>query len=887
MNKKSIHVYIFLLVSLILFSKPLIADEVKQLTPVTVQINWHHQYQFAGFYAAIAKGYYRDAGLDVTINAWQPGINIREEVVSGRATFGTAYSSVIADFIKGHPIKAVMTSFQYSPMVLLSKEPITELYQLSGKSVSHYNNLQILALLHRAKPEIDQPTRTYPPTGDINDFIQERVDLYGAYETNEPYQLNELGESYHLVKPGDFGINSAEDLVITSYEFAAEHPDIVQKFRDATIAGWEYAITHQPEIVDFILEHYPVIKSRQALLFEARATTKYVRTGSTPIGTLDSARILATAAEARDVGLITPEEFLRFNPEELIAHSIDTNSLTQDERLYLINNPVIRIGNDTNWAPFEFIDRENEFKGIVADYFQLFEERLGVTFEPVIDINWSTVVAMTKAKQIDMLSAATPTPERKEYLNFTTTYLSFPMVLVGKATTLFINDYSELAGQPVAVVKDYWSHEYLRNNYPDIKLVLVEDVTEGLNAVVNGKALVYSGNLAVINYTQQRLGITGLQVVGQSDQRFELAIGVHKDNPLLHSIMQKTLDSITPDEHRKIYTDWISLELVTRLDERQIIHIALIVALILALMLAWVLTYRFQKTRLQTYIHQVHNLTYASVFDPNTCQIVWASQRYCDLTSYTETELKKLTLEDRTDLDMSPATFQPIKENLLMGQTWAGELEGKTKLGSSYWVDLTLTPQKNWLGKIHQILATRIDISDKKRIEELSIKDDLTRLYNRRYLHQIFHNEMGRVRRKKLNVAFALFDLDYFKLVNDHYGHEHGDQVLIKVAELAANFFNRADDFLFRIGGEEFLVITHDTDTEKFAQHLQSFCDAIINLHIENHSTDIGYLSVSIGAGVWPATNVNDFVDVYGQLDRALYKAKHQGRNCVVMVGKV
>lgn len=328
MKLKYISIYLIVLVSVLLLGKMAFANPSASLTPVTVQINWHHQFQFAGFYAAIAKGYYRDAGLDVTIKPWQPGINIREEVVSGRATFGTSYSSVIADFIKGHPIKAVMTSFQYSPMVLLSQEPITELSQLSGKSVSHYNNLQILALLNRAEPEIEQPTQTYPPTGNLEDFIQGRVNLYGAYETNEPFQLNELRERYYLVKPGDFGINSAEDLVIVSQEFATENPEIVDQFRQATIAGWQYAVTHQAEIVDYILANYPVIKSRQALLFEARATTKYVRTGEIPIGSLDPARLMATAAESRDVGLITAKELQRFNPEDLIASRPDANALT-------------------------------------------------------------------------------------------------------------------------------------------------------------------------------------------------------------------------------------------------------------------------------------------------------------------------------------------------------------------------------------------------------------------------------------------------------------------------------------------------------------------------------------------------------------------------------
>ncbi|WP_052501439.1 diguanylate cyclase [Thiomicrospira microaerophila] len=884
MNLKSIRIYLLAVVSLMLLIKPVLADKADPLTPITVQINWHHQYQFAGFYAAIAQGYYRNAGLDVTIKTWQPGMNIREEVVSGRATFGTAYSSVIADFIQGHPIKAVMTSFQYSPMVLLSKEPINELSQLSGKSVSHYNNLQILALLHRASPEITKPNRTFPPTGNLQDFIQGYVDLYGAYETNEPFQLNDLNESYYLVKPTDFGVNSLEDLVIVSREFAANHPNVVNRFREATIKGWQYAIQNQQEMVDYILANYRVIKSRQALMYEARATTKYVRVGDTPIGSLDPARLLATAAEIRDVGLINAADFARFNPADLISYLPDSRSLTQEERDYLTNNPVIKIGNDIEWPPFEFINQKGEYAGLAADYFKLFEQRLGVRFEYVTDQTWSNVVRKMQRKELDILSAATPTPDRLEYLNFTRPYLSFPMVLAGRQNTLFINDYHGLVGQRVAVVRDYWSHEYLRTHYPEIELYLVNNVSEGLEAVLKGHALVYSGNLAVINYTLRQRGITGLQIVGQSDQRFELAMGVHKDNPILLSILQKTLDNITPDEHDRIYRNWINLELVTRLDQRQLTQISLVVTVIVLMMLAWVLTYRMQKKHLQRYIHQVHELTYASAIDPKTYQTCWASRRYCELTGYSENELKEICFTDLAGPDMTVEKIQVVAKQVMSGQSWTGEVEGRTKGGQLYWVELTLTPQKNLWGEVDQVLATRVDISDKKRVEELSIKDELTRLYNRRYLTQMLPSEMGRLQRKHASVAFALFDLDHFKMINDNHGHEWGDQALRAVSDLVVEYFNRGDDFLFRLGGEEFLIMTNDVTPTQFENHLKRFCEGVVALQIENKGTPLGYLSVSIGAGVWPATQVHDFTDVYGPLDQALYRAKHQGRNQVVMV---
>ena len=113
-----------------------VTSSTPQLTPVTVQLNWNHQYQFAGFYAAIQQGYYQRAGLDVTVKGWQPGLNVVDEVLSGRADFATGYSSIIADYAKGKPLSLVMVSFQFSPMVLLSHEPIYDLKQLSGKSVA-------------------------------------------------------------------------------------------------------------------------------------------------------------------------------------------------------------------------------------------------------------------------------------------------------------------------------------------------------------------------------------------------------------------------------------------------------------------------------------------------------------------------------------------------------------------------------------------------------------------------------------------------------------------------------------------------------------------------------------------------------------------------------
>lgn len=172
-------------------------EDTHALTPVMLKLNWSHQFEFAGFYAALKQGYYRDLGLDVKINAWSPNEDVVQEVISGRADFAVAYSTPVVDFIKGQPIKLVMSTFQYSPMVLLSHEPINDLSQLSGKRVMHSDNLQTLSMLNKAHLVANKPIESVPSSGNLQDFIERKVDFYAGYSTNEPATLKALGVPYY------------------------------------------------------------------------------------------------------------------------------------------------------------------------------------------------------------------------------------------------------------------------------------------------------------------------------------------------------------------------------------------------------------------------------------------------------------------------------------------------------------------------------------------------------------------------------------------------------------------------------------------------------------------------------------------------------------------
>ncbi|BBP42532.1 hypothetical protein THMIRHAT_02780 [Thiosulfativibrio zosterae] len=856
--------------------------EPQELQKITLQINWNHQFQFAGFYAAIKQGYYKELGLDLSVRAWQPGMVVTDEVVSGRADFGVGYSTQVADYIKGKSLKLIMSSFQYSPMILLSHEPVTDLGQLGGKRVMHSDNLQILGVLNKARSLATEPIVSVSPSANLQDFVTHKVDFYAAYSTNEPFRLKQMGVTFYTVDPKMYGIQSYADLVVTSEKLAQLQPAMVQKFRQASIKGWSYALGHKEEMVDYIIANYPVVKTRDALLFEAQQTERFVKTGATPIGNVEIAKLLATASEAYEVGMISRSELLSFKPENFIFN--DSNYLfTPEELNYLKDNPVIRVGSDPDWEPFEFVNDQQQPSGVSVEYFKLFEKQLGVKFEFNTTKTWSEVVEGAKKGEYDIYSCAVATPERKKYMNFTAPYLSFPMVLIGGANAPYIEDYSHLNGQVVSVVKGYWSHEFLTKYFPDIKLLLVNNVQEGLEAVVQGKAFVYSGNLGVVNYSIQRHGLSGLHVVGQASDRFELAIGVQANNPVLLSIMQKVLANVTQEDRQKIFDKWFHLELVQRLDTAQIYKIIFVVGLVVLLMLVWGLFFRYQKNKKQDYINQIHELTYASLIEVEKFHTVWASQAYQALTGYSMDELLQTNYFTMADKEMTESQKHAIARQVLGGNAWTGEVVGLKKNGESYSVELTLTPQKNIWGKVTQVWATRVDITDKKRIEQLAILDDLTGTYNRRYFNEKIVEEVNRSKRDQKTLAVAMFDIDHFKMINDHYGHQRGDEVLKAVSDVIKESFHRSNEFCFRMGGEEFLVLSSFKTEVEFMDYLIQLKNKVESLKIENPLAREPYLTISVGAGFWTTEEIPFPDQIYHSVDAALYEAKANGRNQVVM----
>lgn len=171
-----------------------------------------------------------------------------------------------------------------------------------------------------------------------------------------------------------------------------------------------------------------------------------------------------------------------------------------------------------------------------------------------------------------------------------------------------------------------------------------------------------------------------------------------------------------------------------------------------------------------------------------------------------------------------------------------------------------------------------------RALKQLSFKDALTGLWNRRKYDQTIELEWRRCLRYKRPIALLLLDIDYFKEFNDSYGHMAGDECLIKVGEILKNTFCRASDMVARYGGEEFIVLLSDTGEGEAVKIANMLRKKIESLNIPHEKSSVcNYVTVSIGATFMVPDLNSSYENLFKAADRALYQAKDAGRNQVCL----
>lgn len=275
---------------------------------VVLQLKWFHQFQFAGYYAAKAQGYYADEGLDVDIRPLDPKRTVIDQVVSGEADFGISDSGILANYAKGVPIVALAAIFQHDPLVFISRRQsgIISPYEMVGKRLMYdalgSDDGPLVAMLLKANIKPNKYVYVQH-TYKNEDLASGKVDVMSGYLTDQLYYFKRRGVPVNVINPQSYGVDAYGDLIFTSDQELVAHPGRAARFVRASLKGWQYALAHPEELIRLIKDIYQSPLSIDHLRFEAAETEKLILPNAIPLGQLDVSRLRTLAATYAEHGL--------------------------------------------------------------------------------------------------------------------------------------------------------------------------------------------------------------------------------------------------------------------------------------------------------------------------------------------------------------------------------------------------------------------------------------------------------------------------------------------------------------------------------------------------------------------------------------------------------
>ncbi|WP_286272154.1 transporter substrate-binding domain-containing protein [Thalassotalea hakodatensis] len=298
--------------------------------------------------------------------------------------------------------------------------------------------------------------------------------------------------------------------------------------------------------------------------------------------------------------------------------------LSKEEDSWLSQQNKIRMGINKNWVPVEFIDENGQVQGINIDINTLVEQRTGLNFTYEVFDNWQQMLEALKQQKIDIVASATETPERRKHIIFTDSYWDMPWVIIHQKQQGERQQIEDFYGRELAIVKGYHLIEKIRKEHPTISLRLVDNHEEGLLAVQNGIVDGFAENIASASELIRRDSLVTLSMSVLEDLNIdENNYAIRKDWPILRSIINKGLATITPAEKKQIYERWFEINIETGLDKSVVLRVSLqIGAIIVIVIIAFILwnrrLYREVKIRKALEEKMKHMATHDELTDlPN------------------------------------------------------------------------------------------------------------------------------------------------------------------------------------------------------------------------------------------------------------------------------
>ncbi len=547
---------------------------------INLQLKWKNSFQFAGFYMAKEKNFYKKAGLHVNLFEYNKNIDVIDEVLKKKNYYGILDSSLFYWALKNKKIELLMPIFAHSPLSLVSTdESVKTLKDIEKKhiAIDEYSlkSVPIVAMLKSQYINLNKLS-TNTTMYSIKNLLTKKG-IYGIYETDEMYYLDKKNIKYQIFKPRDYGFDFYGDILFTSQSEVENDPEKVKKFIEASKEGWKYASGHVDETIKVILKKYNTQDyTYDKLKYEANKMKKFIskkfKFENNKIDNIKSIYTLLGMAGSK----VDIHNYI-YNPCRL----------TKMEKRF-IKSHVLRCISTSAWEPFNTL-KNGKLVGIAIDYWDNVKKRLNINSKCEIDNNWSDVLWNIKNKKADITLSTTNTPEREKYAVFSKPYMSFPIVIATRNNVGFISDMNYLKNKKIAVGKNYTVEKLLKKYFSYLKIIEAKNTNEALNMVSNNQAFAALDILPVIAYKINKYNFSNLKISGKTPFNFDVKFMLRKDYQILIPAINNAIDSISDDEKMIINNKWISVAYQNGYSLKEIINLAIIALVVMLLILGWAL----------------------------------------------------------------------------------------------------------------------------------------------------------------------------------------------------------------------------------------------------------------------------------------------------------
>jgi len=573
--------YLFILLVLLssLFSSQ---TQEKKLDQVSLQLHWKYQFEFAGFIAAKEKGFYKEVGLDVTLKEYSMGVDIEADVLSGKSEYGIYNSSSLLDYLKGEPVKLVASFFKRAALVLVTQENIYSPYDLIGKKVMATTREDFIL---NFKPYFDiygvslDDIELVPHTYSLDAFLNKEVSAVSAFISNEVQKLDERGAKYNILNPSDENLFVLQLELFTSLKETQNHPNRVRDFRNASIKGWEYALHHQDEISKIIYQKYTQKISLKQIRSEAKAVEKLILPYTYNIGSIDKNFLnkqIELFKEYYEVGLDKKLDDFIFDDVTSDRETL----FSSEERAYLNHKKVVNVCLYPNVFPIDGYV-ENKHSGIMGGVYDEISMISGLKFKAIPTTDYKDLSFKIANKECEIVSILPTETENFKNLKMSKPFFQTHFTLISAINRSFVQDPQELKGKKLLVQFEAHKKKILEFN-PFLEIEVENNLNKLMQKVISNDVFGVIAANEIADYLIDKYGYGELKINGFLDKKnvIQGSIGVQKDEPILLSIMEQSLNAISPKKIESIVESW-RLTRYHNVQDYSLVYKILIAALIL------------------------------------------------------------------------------------------------------------------------------------------------------------------------------------------------------------------------------------------------------------------------------------------------------------------